>query len=75
MKSIWFWWNPGRCNEIAMKSIMKSGGCNMTFALKSTMKTAVKSLMKSAVKSINDITIEFCNKIYSEFCNEFNEIL
>ena len=50
MKSCWFWWNPGRFNKIAMKSIMKSGGFNMKIAVKSIMKTAVKSLMKSAVK-------------------------
>ena len=75
MKSCWFWWNAGRCNEIAMKSTMKSGGFNMKFAFKSIMKTSVKYVMKSAVKSINDIYNEICNKVCSEICNEFNEIL
>ena len=58
-----------------MKPIMKSGGFNMKFAVKSIMKTAVKSVMKSAVKSINDIHSEICNKICSEICNEFSEFL
>ena len=48
-----------------MKSIIKSGGFNMKFAL--------KSIIKTAVKSINDVHSEICNKVCSEICNEFNE--
>ena len=63
MKSCLSLVKSGRFNEIAMKSIMKSGGFNMKFAL------------KSAVKSINDLHSEICNKVCSEICNEFNGIL
>ena len=38
-----------------MKLIMKYGGFNMKFAIKSIMKSAVKSVMKSAVKYMTSI--------------------
>ena len=71
---LWISWNLVDFGEIlvdvmkfAMKLIIKSGGFNMKFAVKSKIKTTEKSVMKSAVKSINGI--------HSEICSEFNEIL
>ena len=50
-----------------MKSIIKSGGFNMKFAL--------KSIIEICSESINDVHSEICNKVCSDICNEFNEIL